>query len=130
MKLKKIKRAIISVSNKSKLKNILSTLKKFNIEIISSGGSYKKIKNMRYSCIEVSKYTGFSEMLNIISSEGNLEYKVRRGGEKITAFINPAQGFYSSFRRNIEAGLRTNNSYSPFPEEINRRMTSTIAQMR
>ena len=64
MKLKKIKRAIISVSNKSKLKNILSTLKKFNIEIISSGGSYKKIKNMRYSCIEVSKYTGFSEMLN------------------------------------------------------------------
>ena len=49
---------------------------------------------------------GFSEMLNIISSEGNLEYKVRRGGEKITAFINPAQGFYSSFRRNIEAGLR------------------------
>ena len=49
---------------------------------------------------------GFSEMLNIISSEGNLEYKVRRGGEKITAIINPAQGFYSSFRRNIEAGLR------------------------
>jgi len=49
---------------------------------------------------------GFSEMLNIVSSEGNLEYKVRRGGEKIAAFINPAQGFYSSFRRNIETGLR------------------------
>ena len=49
---------------------------------------------------------GFSEMLNIVSSEGNLEYKVRRGGEQIAAVINPAQGFYSSFRRNIEAGLR------------------------
>jgi len=61
--MKKIKRAIISVSDKSKLNLILPTLKKFNIKIISSGGSYKKIKNMNYNCIEVSDYTGFSEML-------------------------------------------------------------------
>ena len=60
----KIKRGIISVSDKSKLNLILPILKKFNIEIISSGGSYKKIKNMGYNCIEVSDYTGFSEMLN------------------------------------------------------------------
>ena len=45
MKLKKIKRAIISVSNKANLKIILPVLKKFKIEIISSGGSYKKIKS-------------------------------------------------------------------------------------
>ena len=64
MKVKKIKRAIISVSDKSNLKLILPVLKKFKIEIISSGGSYKKIKNMNYNCIEVSNYTGFSEMLN------------------------------------------------------------------
>ena len=38
---KKIKRAIISVSDKSDLKNILPTLK-IKIEIISSGGSFKK----------------------------------------------------------------------------------------
>jgi len=61
---KKIKRAIISVSDKSNLKLILPTLKKFNIEIISSGGSYKKIKSMKHNCIEVSDYTGFSEMLD------------------------------------------------------------------
>ena len=61
---KKIKRAIISVSNKSNLKLILPTLKKLNIEIISSGGSYKKIKSMKHNCIEVSDYTGFSEMLD------------------------------------------------------------------
>ena len=59
---KKIKRAIISVSDKSNLKLILPTLKKFNIEIISSGGSYKKIKSMGHNCIEVSDYTGFSEI--------------------------------------------------------------------
>jgi len=64
MNLKKIKRAIISVSDKSNLKLILSTLKKFKIEIISSGGSFKKIKSMNYNCIEVSDYTGFSEMLD------------------------------------------------------------------
>ena len=64
MNIKKIKRAIISVSDKSNLKLILPVLKKFKIEIISSGGSYKKIKNMNYNCIEVSNYTGFSEMLN------------------------------------------------------------------
>ncbi len=64
MSLKKIKRAIISVSDKSNLKLILPTLKKFNVEIISSGGSFKKIKSMNYNCIEVSDYTGFSEMLD------------------------------------------------------------------
>jgi len=62
--MQKIKRAIISVSNKENLKFILPTLRKFKIEIISSGGSYKKIKSMGYNCIEVSNYTGFSEMLD------------------------------------------------------------------
>ena len=64
MNLKKIKRAIISVSDKSNLKTILPTLKKFKIEIISSGGTFKKIKSMKYNCIEVSNYTGFSEILD------------------------------------------------------------------
>ena len=64
MNITKIKRAIISVSDKSNLNLILPILKKFNIEIISSGGSYKKIKGMNYNCIEVSNYTGFSEMLD------------------------------------------------------------------
>ena len=64
MNLKRVKRAIISVSNKSNLKIILPVLKKFKIEIISSGGSFKKIKNMKYSCVDVSNYTGFPEMLD------------------------------------------------------------------
>ena len=63
MSVKKIKRAIISVSDKSNLKLILPSLKKFNIEIISSGGTYKKIMRMNYNCTEISSYTGFAEML-------------------------------------------------------------------
>jgi len=64
MNLKKIKRAIISVSNKSNLDLILPILKKLNIEIISSGGSYKKIKSLRYDCKEIKDYTNYPEMLD------------------------------------------------------------------
>jgi len=64
MNLKRIKRAIISVSDKSNLKIILPILKKFKIEIISSGGTFRKIRNLNYDCVEVSNYTGFSEMLD------------------------------------------------------------------
>jgi len=64
MDLKKIKRAIISVSDKTNLNFILPTLRKFNIEIISSGGTFKKIRNLNYKCVEVSKYTGLPEMLD------------------------------------------------------------------
>jgi len=64
MNLKRVKRAIISVSDKSNLETILPTLKKFKIEIISSGGSFKKIKSMKYNCVEVSSYTEFPEMLS------------------------------------------------------------------
>ncbi len=63
MKLK-VKSALISVSNKEKLISLLKILKKFNINIISSGGTYASIKKLGYECIELSKYTGFKEMLD------------------------------------------------------------------
>ena len=60
----KIKKALISVSNKNNLKTILKTLNKYKIEIISSGGTYKKIKKLGFNCIEVSKYTNSPEILD------------------------------------------------------------------
>ena len=60
----KVKNALISVSNKENLNSILKTLKKFNINIISSGGTYNSIKKLGYKCNELSKYTGFKEMLD------------------------------------------------------------------
>ncbi|MFL2887773.1 MAG: bifunctional phosphoribosylaminoimidazolecarboxamide formyltransferase/inosine monophosphate cyclohydrolase [Pelagibacterales bacterium MED-G40] len=62
--LRKIKNALISVSDKNDLNQILRVLKKYNIEIISSGGTYKTIKKLGYKCEEVSSYTGFKEMLD------------------------------------------------------------------
>jgi len=63
MNLKKIKRAIISVSDKSQLKLLLPIFRKLNIEIISTGGTFKKIQEMKYKCKEISNYTGMPEML-------------------------------------------------------------------
>jgi len=60
----RVKNALISVSNKESLTSLLKTLKKFNINIISSGGTYASIKKLGYQCTELSKYTGFKEMLD------------------------------------------------------------------
>jgi len=60
----KVKNALISVSNKENLISLLKTLKKFNINIISSGGTYASIKKLGYQCTELSRYTGFKEMLD------------------------------------------------------------------
>ena len=60
----KVRNALISVSNKGNLISLLKTLKKFNINIISSGGTYASIKKLGYKCTELSKYTGFKEMLD------------------------------------------------------------------
>ena len=60
----KVKNALISVANKENLTSLLKTLKKFNINIISSGGTYISIKKLGYQCTELSKYTGFKEMLD------------------------------------------------------------------
>ena len=61
--MKKIKQALISVSDKKKLKLILKILKKFKIKIISSDGTYKEIKKLGYKCKEISKFTNSSEIL-------------------------------------------------------------------
>ena len=64
MELKKISRALISVSDKTHLEDLLKILKEFNIEIISTGGTYKFIKDKGYDCVEISSYTGFPEIMD------------------------------------------------------------------
>ena len=60
----KIKNALISVSDKTEINSILEILKKYKINIISSGGTYSAIRKLGYNCTEISKYTGFKEMLD------------------------------------------------------------------
>ncbi|MBT3261219.1 UDP-N-acetylglucosamine 2-epimerase (non-hydrolyzing) [bacterium] len=45
-------------------------------------------------------------------------------GDTTTVFVGALAGFYKKIKiAHIEAGLRSNNKYSPFPEEINRKLT-------
>ena len=62
--MKKIKSALISLSDKSNLKQILQILKKNNVNLISSGGTFKAIKKLKFKCNEVSEFTGFKEILD------------------------------------------------------------------
>ena len=61
--MKKIKKALISVSNKKNLCDLLEVLTRHKIELISSGGTYKEIKKLKFKCLEVSEYTNSPEIL-------------------------------------------------------------------
>ena len=60
---KKIKTALISVSDKKNLKPLLNILHRNKVKIISSGGTYKEIKRLKFKCLEVSKFTNSPEIL-------------------------------------------------------------------
>ena len=61
--MKKIKTALISVSDKKNLKPLLDILKKNKVKIISSGGTYKEITKLKFNCLEVSDFTNSPEIL-------------------------------------------------------------------
>lgn len=49
-------------------------------------------------------------------------------GDTTTAFVSTLAAFYLKISvAHVEAGLRTNDIYSPFPEEMNRRVISLMA---
>ena len=57
-----IKRALISVYDKSGLKELVEALGEFDVEIISSGGTARRIRELGYGkLVEVSDYTGHPE---------------------------------------------------------------------
>ena len=51
-------------------------------------------------------------------------------GDTSTSFVAALAGFYNQVKvGHVEAGLRTYDIYSPFPEEMNRQLTGRIAEM-
>lgn len=57
-------KALISVSDKTGIVEFAKELEKLGIEIISTGGTYKKLKEEGVKAIEVSELTGFPECLD------------------------------------------------------------------
>ena len=59
-----IKRALISVSDKQGVLELALVLSKLQVEILSTGGTAKLLRDNNFEVIEVSDYTGFAEMLD------------------------------------------------------------------
>lgn len=59
-----IKRALISVSDKTGILEFAEALTSFGVEILSTGGTAKLFRDNQIPVIEVSDYTGFPEMLD------------------------------------------------------------------
>ncbi len=59
-----IKRALISVSDKTGIVEFAGVLAAIGVEILSTGGTAKSLRNAGVPVIEVSDYTGFPEMLD------------------------------------------------------------------
>ena len=60
----KPKTALISLSNKEGLDTLVNFLVSQNVKILSTGGTYKAIKEITTNVIEVSDFTGFEEMMD------------------------------------------------------------------
>src|SRR5437870_5562822 len=62
--LRKIRRALISVSDKTGIVDFARELKSFGVEIISTGGSAKVLRDAGIEVRDVSDVTGFPEMMD------------------------------------------------------------------
>jgi len=59
-----VKRALISVSDKTGIVDFAQALSAFGVEILSTGGTYKLLKDNGVAVTEVSEYTEFPEMMD------------------------------------------------------------------
>lgn len=72
---------------------------------------------------------------NIVQTLADIFEKQQPGlvvvqGDTTTTFASSLAAFYNRILvAHVEAGLRTHNKWNPFPEEINRRMTSSLADL-
>jgi phosphoribosylaminoimidazolecarboxamide formyltransferase / IMP cyclohydrolase len=63
-RLRQIRRALVSVSDKTGIVEFVRELKTFGVEIISTGGTAKTLRNAGIDVVEVSDVTGFPEMMD------------------------------------------------------------------
>lgn len=59
-----VRRALISVSDKTGIVSFAKSLHNAGIEILSTGGTYKLLKAEQVPAIEIADYTGFPEMMD------------------------------------------------------------------
>jgi phosphoribosylaminoimidazolecarboxamide formyltransferase/IMP cyclohydrolase len=60
----KVKRALLSVSDKTGLVEFASALRGQGVELLSTGGTYRLLRDSGMEVTEVAEYTGFPEMMD------------------------------------------------------------------
>ncbi len=60
----KIKRAIISVTDKSGIVDFATSLSRFGVDVLSTGGTAKTLRQGGIKVTDISEYTGFPEMMD------------------------------------------------------------------
>ncbi len=124
--------------------NLLKNDKKFKIKVILTGQheelvySVMDIFQIKYDLIFPSKpgsanlSKSFSKILNNLDREfcESIPDLVIVQGDTTSAFAGALAAYYNQIPvGHVEAGLRTNSLYEPFPEEGNRRLISQIANL-
>src|SRR5260221_2752788 len=64
LRLVKIRRALISVSDKTGIVDFARELRRFGVEIISTGGTARALRDAGIEVLDVSDVTGFQEMMD------------------------------------------------------------------
>src|SRR4051794_14598722 len=62
--LKQIGRALLSVTDKTGLVDFAQVLAQFNVELVSTGGTAKALRDAGLTVLDISDLTGFPEMLD------------------------------------------------------------------
>ena len=92
----KVKRALVSVSDKTGLDEFVKKLDDMGVEMISTGGTYKRIGSLGIPVTEISSYTGYPEMMDgrvktlhpkvhggLLALRGNKEHMKQAGDQGI-----------------------------------------------
>lgn len=110
----------ITAQHRSLLDQVLNTFQiipDYDLNIMKEGQTLTDITN--------SVLKGVGEV--IIKEQPNI---VLVHGDTTTSFASALAAFYQKVSvGHVEAGLRTYNKYSPYPEEINRQIISNIADL-
>ena len=131
----KPKTALISLSNKEGLETLVNFLVSQNVKILSTGGTYKAIKEITNNVIEVSDFTGFEEMMDgrvktlhpkihagiLARRDQDMEVLSERGYETIDLVVVNLYPFKEtiasgcSFEEAIEIGVSSIMTYYSLP---------------
>jgi len=115
LRLRKIERALISVSDKTFVVEFARVLTEFNVEIISTGGTAKTLRESGIAVTDISDVTGFPEMM-----DGRVKTLHPRVHGGLLALRDNPQHVAAMEQHNIKAIDMVVVNLYPFAETIRR----------